>query len=180
MSKAFLCVWVTPVAKPCEIEDEKTLFIYVLKCDGKPLVHCGKKYVAIPTKCGYAEFEIPPGCYVVGAVENPDGIPPLGNHLTHIQIVRVNCGDRVCVTLFNPSAHFCGHWFLSAVRQHLEAAGNAVPAETARAIRNALQPLEALVKALPEDELTRALKGVEEIARPKLPPKGGTKKSRTT
>ena len=180
MSKAFLCVWATRVAKPCEIEDEKTLFVYVLKCDGKPLVHCGKKYVAMPTKCGYVEFEIPPGCYIVGAVENPNGIAPLGNHLTHIQIVRVNCGDRVCVTLFNPAAHFCGHWFLSAVRHHLEAAGNAVPAETARAIRNALQPLEALVKALPEDEVTRALKGVEEIAKPKLPAgptKGGTKKS---
>ena len=176
MSKASLCVYVTPVGKPCEIEDEKTLFVYVLKCcDGKPLVWCGKRYVAMPTKCGYWEGEIPPGCYVVGAVENPDGIPPLGNHLTHIQIVRVNCDDRVCVTLFNPAAHFCGHWFLRAMTRHLEAAPNTLAAETARAIRNALPTLEELVKQLPEDEVTRALEAVEEIARPKAT-KGGTKK----
>jgi hypothetical protein len=145
-------------------------------------VWCRKRYVAMPTKCGHLELEVPPGCYVVGAVENPTGRPPLGNHLTHIQIVRANCGDHICVTLFNPAAKFCGHWFLSAVTQHLAAAGNALPAETARAIRNAVKPLEELVNQLPEDELTKALKEVEEIARPKGlsgPSKSASKKGRT-
>jgi hypothetical protein len=182
MSTALLNIWVTKHNNPCEIESDRTLYVYVLKCDGKPLVWCGTKYVAMPTKCGQLEIKVPPGCYVVGAVENPDGIPPLGNHLTHIQVVRVNCGDHACVTLFNPTAHFCGHWFLTAINNHLAAGGNAVTAETARAIRNVIQPLEGLLKALPQDTFTANMIEVDEIARPKRKPtsikpsKGGSKK----
>src|SRR5262245_43268332 len=88
MSTARLNVWITQQGDPCRIENKKTLFVHVLHCNGEPLEWCGRKYLHIPARCGHLDIEIPPGCYIVGAVENPQGIPPLGNHLTHVAIVR--------------------------------------------------------------------------------------------
>jgi hypothetical protein len=31
-------------------------------------------------------------------------------------MVRVNCGDHACVTLFPPTAHFCGIWWVRALK----------------------------------------------------------------
>jgi hypothetical protein len=162
MCNAKICVSVTAKADPCQIESSQTLFVYVLRCNGKVLEWCGRKFVGIPTKCGQVEIEVPPGCYVVGAVENPNGIPPLGNHLTHIQVVRVNCGDTACVTLFNPTYHHCAHWFLTATRDHLAAGGQALPREAAVALRNALPALEAVVKAIPQDPFTTEMAKIDQ------------------
>lgn len=170
MSTARLNVWASVIGRPCEIESKKTLYVYVLHCDGRVLEWCGRKYVALPTKCGHLEVEIPPGCYIVGAVENPNGIPPLGNHLTHIQIVRANCGDHVCVTLFNPTLHFCGHWFKTAMTGHAAAGGQGVPRELTAAMRNAIDAVEKVEALLPQDPMVAQMKGVEAIPRPK----GGT------
>jgi len=154
MSTAKLNVWVTQKGEPCRIDgkrDAPPLFVYVLHCNGEVLEWCGRRYVAMETKCGHLEVEIPVGCYVVGAVENPHGIPPLGNHLTHIQIVRANCGDHVCVTLFNPTFHFCSHWFRTAMEVHL--AGE-LPGEIAGRMKEALQAVARLEEVLPPDEFT--------------------------
>lgn len=157
MSTARLNIWITKKGDPCRIDNNpqpQQLFVYVLHCSGEVLEWCGKKYVGIQARCGHLELEIPVGCYVVGAVENPGGIPPLGNHLTHLAIVRANCGDHICVTLFNPTLHHCAHWFATAMNGHLAAGGQALPATLAGPMRNAAQAVEGLVKAIPQDAFT--------------------------
>lgn len=160
MSTAKLNVWITEMGKPCRIETNKTLFVYVLHCDGTVLEWCkdGRKirYVGLPAKCGHLEIEIPVGCYIVGAVENPSGIPPLGNHLTHIAIVRADCGQEICVTLFNPTLHHCAHWFANAMGGHLGVGGQALPPPVARAMKTAVEAVGGLVKAIPQDDFTIA------------------------
>lgn len=171
MSTAKLNVWITKKGEPCRIDDnpqEKQLYVYVLHCNGQILEWCGTKYVAMQAKCGHWEGEIPVGCYVVGAVENPfTSYTPLGNHLTHIAIVRADCGKEICVTLFNPTYHHCAHWFLTATKKNLTVGGPALPQNTTAAMRKALQPLEALVAAIPPDPFTVEMRGVENIPRPR-------------
>ncbi len=156
MSAATLNVWITKKGEPCRIDDDPRhqLFVYVLHCSGEILEWCGKKYVGLQAKCGHLSLEIPVGCYVVGAVENPKGIPPLGNQLTHIAIVRANCGDHICVTLFNPTLHHCAQWFGAALGGHLAAGGEALPAAVAAAMKNVAPGIEALIKAIPQDTFT--------------------------
>jgi hypothetical protein len=121
MSTAKLNIWVTEVGDPCKIDLEHKWFVHILQCDGSFLVWCrdGKPvpYTNILTECGHVEVEVPPGCYLVMATWSLSAGDPhrLGNHLTHLQVVRVNCGDHACVTLFPPTAHFCGTWFQIAM-----------------------------------------------------------------
>jgi hypothetical protein len=174
MSVAMANIWITQQGKPCTIENKKTLFVYFLHCDGRVLEWCGKRYVGLPAKCGHLQIEIPVGCYIVGAVENPSGIPPLGNHLTHIAIIRANCGDHVCVTLFNPTLHHCATWLQTAAAGHL--GGPAAPAgEVNAALRNTVQALDGLIKALPPDEFT--VTQAKELA-PQTPPRAQKGKKR--
>lgn len=153
MSTANLNVWITRIGDPCHIDD-RTWYVHVLDCEGRVVQWCDRSYNFIPAKCGHAEITLPPGCYVVFAGEDPQGvgIPPFGNQLTHIQIVRINCGDHACVTLFSPSLHFCGTWFAHAVLGRLPGLEKAnVDARTARAAADAVN---ALVAKLPADSFT--------------------------
>jgi hypothetical protein len=153
MSTATLNIWITKRGFPCEISPIEHN-VYVLHCDGRILKWCGKKYVNLRTKCGHLELEIPPGCYVVGAVDwspaNPDA-PYLGNNLTHIAIVRANCGDHICVTLFDPSLHFCGTWVGNALSTILHGGGGVPPRALTEVLQNANTAVNALVQALPPD-----------------------------
>jgi hypothetical protein len=81
-----------------------------------PLSWRDQTYKSLPTEFGHVELEVPPGSYAVFAVQEPAGIPPFGNLLTNVAVVRVNCGDHACVTLFAPDAHLCGSWFGDALR----------------------------------------------------------------
>lgn len=119
---ATLCVWVTAFGDPCHIMEAEQFYVHVTDCEGHVLKWCKKQYSFIPTKCGMVEIEVPPGCYSVFATHTDkvqNGVPPFGNRLTHVQVVRVNCGDHVCVTLFSPSMWYCGTWFADAVTAHL-------------------------------------------------------------
>ena len=149
MSTATLNIWIGRRTKFCEIEDRFEHFVYVVHCDGTPLRWCRKTYVGLKTKCGHLELTVPPGCYIVGAVENAQGIRPFGNHLTHVGIVRVNCGDHACVTLFDPTFHFCGTWFGRAIETYL--AGD-VRGELGAALQNAQPAVARLVGALQKEE----------------------------
>lgn len=155
MSTAKLNVWITERGSPCRIESRNVLFVYVLHCNGEVLEWCDRRYVGIPAKCGHVEIEIPVGCYVVGAVESPsrESTTSLGNHLTHIAVVRATCGSDVCVTLFNPHYHHCGHWFLEATRRHL-AQQQGLPGDLRDVARRVEPQLAALVTAIPEDAFT--------------------------
>lgn len=156
MSTANLSVWITEKGHPCRIDNSKNqLYVYVLHCDGQILEWCGKKYVGLQARCGHLDLKLPVGCYIVGAVEKPIGKKPLGNHLTHIAVVRVNCGDQACVTLFNPTLSHCGHWFLTAMTGHLAAGGEALTGNVAEAMRTAVQAVERLLTVIPVDDFTR-------------------------
>lgn len=156
MSTATLNVWITAFGDPCHIVKEQqgeAWYVHVLDCDGQPVEWCGRKYLNIPAKCGHAEFELPPGCYAVLAshtfVQNPAN--GFGNRLTHVGVVRVNCGDHACVTLFSPSAWFCGTWFAKAVQGYAQAGG------FDRAVaQRAVQAVNALLEQLPADPFSKA------------------------
>lgn len=158
MSTARLNVWVTEVGDPCKIDLEHRWFVHVLHCDGSLLRWCrdGREptlYTNIQTDCGHVEFEVPPGEYLVMATWSPGSGEPhqLGNHLTHIQVVRVNCGDHACVTLFPPTAHFCGTWLQIAINTLMQLG------DVDRDLgQRAVQAIDEVVQALPEDPLTQA------------------------
>ena len=151
---AKLCVWVTEFGDACHIMQTEQFYVHVTDCEGKVLEWCKQPYSYVPTKCGMVEIEVPPGCYSVFATHTKQqnlGKPPFGNNLTHIQVVRVNCGDHVCVTLFSPKFSSCGSWFVAAAKrqiQNLERAGIDPKLTTA-----AITAVEALVAKLPPDTL---------------------------
>ena len=166
MSTAMLNVWITDIGDPCHIikpHPEEQWYVHVVDCDGRVVEWCGRRYRDIPAKCGHAEFELPPGCYAVLASHSREheGVGEFGNRLTHVQIVRVNCGDHACVTLFSPSAWHCGTWFKAAIEMQLTAMERAgVKPETAR---RAIKAIDALLEQLPIDAFTR---NMEELKQP--------------
>lgn len=154
MSTANLNVWITGFSDPCHINDKDPWFVHITDCEGKVLEWCGRKFSFIPAKCGHLEIDIPPGCYTVFAGHSPQGqgVPPFGNRLTHVQVVRANCGDHVCVTLFSPTLWFCGSWFAHAVATQLAGLEKArVDPKLATA---AVQAVRALLDKLPIDPYT--------------------------
>jgi len=160
VSTAQLNVWVTKVGDPCQIDMEHQWFVHVLHCDGTILNWCGRRFTNIRTKCGHAEVAIPPGCYTVCATWSP--APPgnnpttLGNHISHLSVVRANCGDHVCVTLFPPTFHWCGIWWLQALTTHME--NDTVDKEAGRA---ALEAVRKVLAKVPADPFTEAMLEIE-------------------
>lgn len=156
MSTAKLNVWVTAVGEACKIDNQHQWYVHILHCSGEVLTWCKRAYMNLPTQCGHLEIEIPPGCYMVCATWSP--APPnttptsLGNHITHVAVVRADCGKESCVTLFPPTLHFCGIWWLIALRESLTL--NRLPREAATAARAAVAAAEGLLKQLPMDEFT--------------------------
>lgn len=155
MSLATLNVWITEIGDPCHISDtdKHQWFVHIVDCEGKPLTWCGKSYRDLEAKCGHLQVEIPPGCYAVFASENAQGrggLGEFGNLLTHVQVVRANCGDHVCVTLFSPSAHFCGTWFAGAIF----AFSNGLAQVNPKLTKAAFDAVEALVAVLPADRFS--------------------------
>ena len=158
MGTANLQVWITQRGDPCRIATTEH-FVYVLECcTGKPLRWCGRVYSGLKTKCGHLEIDIPPGCYIVGAVESTAGIPPLGNCLTHIAMVRVNCGDHACVTLFDPSLHLCGTWLGAAINTYVAGThgGPAIDRDVLGVLQNAGAAVAKMLQVIEKDPLSDA------------------------
>lgn len=151
MSTANLNVWITDFGDLCHIQDTEPWFVHIVDCEGRPLKWCEKEYIFLPAKCGHLEIDIPPGCYGVfaGHSPTPGGQPPFGNRLTHVQVVRLNCGDHACVTLFSPSLWYCGTWFSYAVKTQLETLRGANI--DARLAMTAIQAVDALLEKIPPD-----------------------------
>lgn len=162
MSTAKLNVWITAIARACHIADKDEWFVHITDCTGNPLVWCDKTYTFLKAKCGHLEIDIPPGCYTVFAGQSPrgSGAQPFGNRLTHVQVVRANCGDHVCVTLFSPGIGYCGTYFALAVKSQYAALERAnIDLKLARA---AVTAVEAFVAKLePEPYALNVLKAVE-------------------
>lgn len=170
MSTAKLNIWITRVGEPCRIDDTTQWFVHILHCNGEILQWCNKRYANLPTSCGHLEVEIPPGCYMVVATWSAGAtttVPQtLGNHISHLQIIRANCGDHLCVTLFPPTFHHCGVWWLVALREALGV--NLLPREAQPAAKQALEAVQALMKLIPADPLTEQMLKIEQEPRPKI------------
>lgn len=152
MSTAKLNVWITNRADACHIDDQSQYYVHITDCHGNPLAWCREAYTFRPAKCGHLEIEIPPGCYTVFASQSKRPAKdylPFGNLLTHVQVVRANCGDHVCVTLFAPGMHYCGTWFKKAVEDHMEILeANHIDARLAK---NATDAIGAFLAKLPPE-----------------------------
>jgi len=165
MSTARLNVWVTAVGDPCKIDMVHQWYVHILHCEGDLLNWCDKIYTNLPTKCGHLEIEIPPGCYMVCATWSPAPVgqaspTSLGNHISHLVSIRANCGDHVCATLFPPTFHWCGIWWLIALRESV--ALRRLPREAAEAANTAVQAVEALLQHIPADEFTKNMLKINE------------------
>lgn len=160
MSIARMNVWVTRVGDPCKIDMEHQWFVHVLHCDGKILDWCNRRYTNIRTQCGHVEFSVPPGQYMVCATMSPaqatESPTSLGNHISHLALARVNCGDHACVTLFPPTFHWCGVWWIRALEVHVEM--GAVDRDQAGA---AMDAVRGLLGQVPVDPFTEAMDEIE-------------------
>ena len=168
MSAARLNVWVTAVGDPCRIDNQHQWFVHVLHCNGDVLEWCDRRYVNIPTRCGHADIPLPPGCYTVCATWSPappTAGPPtsLGNHISHLTVVRADCGEHVCVTLFPPTFHWCGIWWLIAARQAVE-----MKLVDADVVKPAIEAMQRVTEAIEPDPFAERMAVVAES-----PEKGG-------
>jgi hypothetical protein len=134
MGSARVNVWVAGAGEPCRFDLTHQWYVHVLHRDGTVVEwhRDGRERVPltnIPTECGHAEVEVPPGEHVVVATRSPSADDPhrLGNR------VRVERGDRACITLFPSTARFRGTWFQIATNT-LIGLGDVDPDLGARAI----------------------------------------------
>ncbi len=86
--------------KDCKLTDEDGI-IRIETCDGRPFTWCEEEFPNFPFKCGHAEKEIPPGCYIVQARTEEQVY-------THKAMLIISCDDHICVNLLkDPQMH--GH-----------------------------------------------------------------------
>ncbi|MGH9878722.1 MAG: hypothetical protein ACRD5H_13885 [Nitrososphaerales archaeon] len=161
MTTAKLNIWVSELDQPCRISN-RTWYVTIYGCDGKPLEWCGRRYVVMAARCGHLEVDVPPGCYAINAVW---GFRFLGgiyyvNHFTDHAILQASCGQEVCVNLYAPTAHRCGVILLRAV-QDLQRQ-NAIKPDLAK---RAQEVLNELVRAIPAPVNEFELGHLDEIDR---------------
>lgn len=174
MGMAKLNIWVSATDDPCSI-DNRTWYVTIYNCDGKPLEWCGRRYVVMPARCGHLEVEVPPGCYRINAVWSfsvGTGGVLYVNHFTDSAVVQACCDGHTCVTLFNPSIHRCGTIFLRAVQDVLMQQG--INAEIARPVEQAVTRLLAAVPRPMKgfeldhlDEIEKLVRAQEQETKPK-------------
>ena len=122
MGLAKLNVWISGPNDPCSV-DNRTWYVTIYDCDGRPLRWCNRRYYLLPAKCGHLEVDVPPGCYRIAAVSSFYFVHGSywSNWWTDSVVVQACCDEHVCVKLFNPNIHRCAQVFLGAVRGALDA-----------------------------------------------------------
>jgi|SRR5580700_2752711 hypothetical protein len=103
MGLATMNVWIHDKVDPCKIAEGLFWYVTVTYCNGNLVEWCDHKYFE-PANCGHAEFELPPGCYVVRGAQVFILInrPPLITLTDHAFVV-VGCDERACVHLYTPT-----------------------------------------------------------------------------
>jgi hypothetical protein len=99
MGLATLNVWIHDKVDPCRINDS-FWFVSVHYCSGNVVNWCGHTYGGETAKCGHAEFQLPPGCYIVRGFQF-FGLTFF--NLTDSTVVVVGCDEKACVHLFSPT-----------------------------------------------------------------------------
>lgn len=135
MGLAKLNVWLTETDNPCKIND-RTFWVSIFTCDGKILKWADEEYKLLEAKHGHLEVQIPPGCYYLRAASIH-----CENAYSDSAIVRVNCGDKACVTLMLPSLRRCIDLVVAGLR--LPRAEELVPAGLLRPVLDNLQAISA-------------------------------------
>jgi hypothetical protein len=102
MGLATLNVWIHDQQDTCKISNGSWL-VSVTYCNGEAVEWCGHTFLAEPAKCGHAEFQLPPGCYVVCAFQWIPFKPFPLFFFTEHAIVIVGCDEFACVHLFTPT-----------------------------------------------------------------------------
>jgi hypothetical protein len=109
---------------------------------------CNKVFGFMVAECGHLEVEIPPGCYIVWALQLVWLPPPAKFPLfraTHFAIVMVECEQSACVHLYFPTARQSNRDSANAAR--ILAEEGAVPRKKAEAL---LDAANALLEHLPK------------------------------
>jgi hypothetical protein len=162
MALGRLNVFVSELDHGCKV-DSRTWYVTIYGCDGRVLEWCGRRYVAIPARCGHLELQIPPGCYTIVATwsfaTGPGGII-WGNHFTDHGVVHVCCGKESCITLFTPSLHRCGVLFDFALRALAEGPQEEGPPR--EAVEGARQAIAELLRHVPAAEQPYELDHLDE------------------
>lgn len=164
MGTARLDVWVSEPGDGCKVHPTLHWYVHVLHCDGSLLEDGEKKFTNQVTKYGHVALDVPPGEYLIVATwtKGNETAEHLGNHLTHMQVVRVNCGDRACVYLYAPTLHLCGTHLIKAIREHL-----ADRAVDRRVAGDAIEAVERLLSTLKPDPIAEATVRLGDDAEPK-------------
>lgn len=146
----------------CE-PDSGRWYLTIYTCDNGVLEWCGKKYLALPMKCGFLELDIPAGCYQAVAVWgfSASSAGVWGNHWTHRVIFQAPCEGTNCIKLWNPSLHSCGWLYHQAV---IEAAENN-PNLPKDLVQNFVKTNDALMAAIPVKSTAYEVNNFDEFKR---------------
>jgi hypothetical protein len=163
-------VWVHDKVDPCRISDA-FWFITVTHCNGNVVTWCNHTYFAESAKCGHAEFQLPPGCYIVRGFQWIPLKPFPLFHFTEHAIVIVNCDEFACVHLYTPPDRQAPGGAAGAVRYFAKT--EKLPQDK---VDKFLAASETLLKAMPETAVDRAFDKLLDQLRAALqknPPKRG-------
>lgn len=146
MGLATLNVWIHDIQDPCRISNQ-TWFVNVTDCSNHVVEWCGRRYAAVPARCGHVEITLPPGCYTVWGAVSVAVIPPFlyANHITHFAIVNVGCDQKACVNLYAPTYHWC--WRSILFSTQLLAQQKGIPRDKAQRL---IEALNAVVEHVPK------------------------------
>jgi hypothetical protein len=150
MGLATLNVWVHDIVDPCRISDEPW-FVAVTYCNGNPVEWCGHTYWLEEAKCGHAEFQLPPGCYIIYGFQFFLSKPLPLFRLTERAMVVVGCDQLACVHLYNPPYRQLPGNASMAVR-YLAETGK-LPREK---VSNFVAACDALLTDMPQSSVDRA------------------------
>jgi hypothetical protein len=150
MGLATLNVWVHDPLDPCRISNE-VWWVAVTYCNGNPVEWCGHTYSFEGAKCGHAEFQLPPGCYIVRAFQFLLLNKLLLFSFTEHAIVIVNCDELGCVHLYTPTDRQLPNGAARAVRFLAES--EKLPADK---IERFVAASDDLLKDIPEHPVDAA------------------------
>jgi hypothetical protein len=71
-------------------------------------------------------------------------------------MVRANCGDHACVTLFDPSLHLCGTWLGAAINTFVAGThgGPALNRDLVAVLQNAGAAVNKMLQVIEKDPLS--------------------------
>jgi hypothetical protein len=177
MADSIMSITVRDPEHPCApYQKSKHPFVaQILHCDGKPLHWKGLDGASVPLQSVvpdgpliHGQFRVPPGCYLVRAVN------PWNNVISDWAWVQACCNQTVCVNLLIGPLGHCIKRMISGLRLGGAGDGGLTVAELMpRKVQAAVTALEAIAEELlsePELPDPPTVKEIEKIFKPPKPP----------